>query len=415
MDAVSILLDMGADTSEVPERLILLPRTTKVDFRIQAMKQSNTSWPLCVRDIYQICFHFKETFFVPIPVTARILDMAELWVQSSVMRNDLQVYDESAVRTTYLQSASVAGRDNSPLQKVVFTITSHDQAWDSDPGSTASWIWFESRRLRSGFSKNAVGLHIVHNRHANAEWFTHNVTWSRPESRRDLKSVKPGDQISVVACARFPCWLNFVGETRIDIFTSILRRHYTNKEISEIWDTASKDQLRGSDVIEQPLPKAEGLALRYKSPLGSKLRILAAEYGTLEVSELVAELLVDNQLKLEPDVYDRFFSDPWIGVVKSLTILFTFDDDEPQLLITAQNQGSVSINSDMGKRKLGSIPPPNGAAVHIIAIIYGTTEIKDETIYKNMYTAIAQKQDFAVTNEALGGDTWLGNAKSCVV
>lgn len=115
MEAALTLLDLGVNIKEIPESLILLPRTTALDDRILAMQHRAAPWPLSTREIYQTCFQFKERLFLPIPVTARILDMAELWVQSSVTRNDVQVYDTSTLRKTYLQSAPIIGRITNPV------------------------------------------------------------------------------------------------------------------------------------------------------------------------------------------------------------------------------------------------------------------------------------------------------------
>lgn len=421
MEAASVLLDMGANTEKVPESLILLPRTTTLDNRIQAMKPADTPWPLGARDIYQLCFHFKEVLFVPIPITARIIDMAELWVQSSVTRADEQVYDMHSVQRTYLRSAAILGRNTGPLQRITYTITSHDQGFDSNKEEEqGNWTWFESQRLSGeDFKKVQPWISepmITHNRHANPEWYTQHITQSGSELQ-GWDRVKPGDRISVVACAFFPAWRNFVSNMRIDVFTSVLRRHYTRNEISEIWDTPCERYLHESDTFEKAVSKPERPLLEYMSSSRSRLQILAATFCDFDVTNIVAELVMDG-LSLELDTnsleeYCGFWR--WLPKTFSLLYQFSNSDEGPQLLITTQPPGTVSIESSTAGLKAGSIPKPLGAAVHILAIVYGKTEITAEDVYERMYTAIAQDQAFMVSNDNLGGDNWVDIQKSCAV
>jgi len=424
MEVVSILLDSGADTRVIPESLILLPRGVKLDDRLLTLKPTNTPWPLCDRDIYQICFHFKETYLIPIPLTAQILDLAEIWVQSSVMKDDHQVYNESSIRRTYLQSAPIMGRKGRTVEKVNFTITSHDQGWDSNPKFEGTWTWFEAEQLTDRISAR-VPWPLVHNRHANREWHTHCVTWSRADGLRDLDIFKPGDCIAVNAYARFRGWENFVCQMRIDVFTSLLRRRYTRDEISEIWDPTQKahrhiNERLGHASATPFIP--QDLTLRYRGAGSSSLKILAADYGTQDVTTVLKEMVADSQfaddqrLELDTNILDEHFSDPWLGVLKSLSFLYQYGEDVLYLCITAQGRGTVLIEPDhVSGWETTSVQTPLSARERILAIVYGDKELTDPALYEEIYAAIHQKRDFLVSNETLGGDPRFGLYKSCVV
>jgi len=406
MEAASVLLDMGANTEGVTKSLILLPRTTELDHGIQEMKPTDSPWPLCSKDIYQICLHFKGKFFLPIPVTARIFDMAGLCVQSSVIRHDVQEYEHST--GTYLRSAPIVGRELSPVQKIAFSITSHDQGFDSNKVYSGNWTWFESRRLPRGNSKRGVkwpvDCHIKSNRHAVFWWHLHQITWFDSETFRNWQQVKPGDRISILASARFPAWRNFVGNARIDIFTSILRCHYTENEVFEIWDTTRAKYLRRSNTFKHAMPKPEPPVLLHMLSDHSRLQILSAEYGTSDVTRRVTELVINNQsLELDTDVLNEYFGDTWPNVQKNFTCLYRFNSEEPRLCITAENRGALYIDTDVDGSKAGLIPKPIGAVVHILAIVYGTREVTSTLIYEKMYTAIAQEKSILINNENLGG------------
>ncbi|MCJ1350465.1 MAG: hypothetical protein MMC33_000446 [Icmadophila ericetorum] len=414
MEAVTTLLDARADRNEVPKSAILLPRATDLDLRIEAFPTPEKSRPLRIRDIYQICFHFKKRHFLPIPVTALILDMAELWVQSTVFRDGIQLYDESVLQKSYLRTAPLVGRDEDPLQKIVYTINSRDQGWASEPPSSGNWTWFEHVLLRGRNTKVVSRSPILWNRRANREWCTHHIVLHRSDLRRYGRAAKPGDQISVDACASFRGWVNCVKDMRIDTFTSILRHHYNQSEISEIWDTAFHDQLQRSNILQKDMPEPGQLARRLRRSMNPNIRVIAAEYGTLDVTEPLSDLLTNrSRFELDTNAFDAYFSDPWPWVVKSFSMLYTLNGGEIHLLVTAQGNETVSLDSNM--RKLAPVPQSDNALTHILAILYGMTEIKDEAVYKKMYATLAGKHHFLVNNEALGGDTWPNTAKTCVV
>ena len=411
MDAASALLDMGANPQQVPESLLLLPRTTTLDSRIQALKPTGTPWPLSVRDVFQICFRVREKYFLPIPVTARIFDMAEIWVRSSVTKSNLETYDQNTVRKTYLRSAPIIGRNTQPVQKITFTITSHDQGYATVNGSHT---WFEGCQLASGGSRKVLSWPIVYNRPANPKWHTYRITWSRPE-HEFLKVVKSGDRISVIACALYQAWVNYVKDMRIDIYTSILRRHYSREELSDIWNIPFDESGQGTELFEKTAPKSILPTAGTQVSKRPKVRILSADYGTVDVTRILSDLVIDDQfLQLDTNSLDTHFTDTFPGAGKALTIIYQFNDGEPQVFLTTQNRGPLFLDLATAGWKITSFAKPPGATVQILAVFYGDKFIRKEAVYRSMYTAIAQKEELLVSNEFLG-HTWRGNRKACVV
>ena len=236
-DAVSALLDMGAKIDIIPESLISLPRTTPLDPRILEVKPMSHPWPMAVKDVYQICYRLREkysrTIPLTIPIIARIFDMAELWVQSSVIRDDEQMYDRYSNRHKYLQSAPLVGRNVQPVQKITFTITSHDQGYTT-VSQNENYTWFEGRKLSTQDKRKDFDWPIIYKRLANSEWHTHRITWSPAEGHQHLIIMRPGDYMAVLVYARYAGWENYVREVRIDVFTSVLRLHYSPDELFDI-------------------------------------------------------------------------------------------------------------------------------------------------------------------------------------
>jgi ankyrin repeat protein len=421
MEAVKALLDMGADVNEIPEHLLLLPRAVDLDPRVKASKPQDFPWPLSPRDVYQICFHFRQFHSLSIPLIAKILDMAELWIKSSVIRNDQQIVNTERREFPYLTSPEIVGREDSPVQKIDIAIKSHDQGFDDSGGASGNWTWFEIRPLRKSGKKQLMSMlpqpGSVFNRLANWQWHTHKVTWSLPQpSFRKWTTLKPGDRIEIVPRAMFPGWTNFVGGMHINIYTSLLRRYYSQDEISEIWGMETAWDNVYTDYVRRA-PYANNRPLRrLRHQIRAGLRILAGEYGGTEVSEILARKIdrVDQSLTLDTDVL-AFLPDTWYGVVKSLSAIFQYENNDIQLLNTAQYMGTVKLGPNAPRMPVSLPQRSRGSDLSIIAIVYGSTEIFDEYVYKGILVAIAQRQPYLVTNDNMGGDPWPNTEKSCAV
>ena len=402
--AASVLLDLGAGVQQIPQSLVLLPRTVPLDDRIAAVKPNNIPWPLSERDILQICYRLRDKYGFTIPVVARMFDMAEIWVQSSVIRNDEQEYDEHTLRNVYIESAPIRGRLRQPVQRVRFTITSHDQGYSTVEGSHT---WFEVGQASKGASTKAINWPLVHNRAANWEWKTHQITWNTSD-REVLRLFRPEDRISVVARAEFPAWVNYVKDIRIDVYTSILRRHYIESELADLYA-----QLETTP--ESKIQKAKLQNIIIHPPKRSELRILSADYGTRDVTPILSDLVIDNRfLQLNTNGLDIHFTDTFRGTGKALTFIYQVDDSDPVVFLTTQNRGPLIVDLTTMGWKTAEFPKPADAAIHILAVFYGDRLIKKENVYREIYRVKAEGGEILVNNKNFV-DTWHGNRKACVV
>ena len=48
-------------------------------------------------------------------------------------------------------------------------------------------------------------------------------------------------------------------------------------------------------------------------------------------------------------------------------------------------------------------------------IVYGNKEVRDQTVYTNMYGALVKNQGYKVDNDSMGGDTLPGTVKVATV
>ena len=421
MEAVSALLDNRV-TANVPKSLILLPRTTKLDNRLASTGGTSQ---VSIRDIYHIAFHFKEIYYLPIPLTARILDFAELWVQSSTIRDEGKSYsaydrDDIPTHRIFLRSAPIIGH---AVQKVAFTIQSHDQGFCDDRGR-GSWTWFECWRQAHGDTTVSFpwpnDAAIAYNGVADWSWQTHRVTWLNSDNRDGWKALQAGDRICVLARARFAGWVNYVHYMRIDVHTSILRHNFTKAEKLEIWENFEK--YISPDGFHPNPDRLEIVAIPHRPLERSRLQILAAEYGTLDVTDTIRELVIDNHsLQLDRSLLSQHFTNPWPITPASeivqctLTFIYQFGDDDPQLFMTWDGIGTFVIEPGVSGSKIGWATKPPESRELILAIIWGNKEYKSQRIYDIFNKAIAEKVDLLVNCELFDDDPWYNNAKGCTL
>ncbi|MCJ1465745.1 hypothetical protein MMC07_004364 [Pseudocyphellaria aurata] len=142
-----------------------------------------------------------------------------------------------------LRTPPLTARSVSLLRKVVFTMRSHDQGWSSYPTNHGTyentWTWFDAAvetksveavqeahgdidSLVAGMPKpldspNVRRRHrIQSNRHAVKEAENYRITIDR--GQEPLDDLKVGDQIMLIACARYPGWVNTIEAAGIEIW-----------------------------------------------------------------------------------------------------------------------------------------------------------------------------------------------------
>ena len=423
MEAVSVLIDKGANIDEVTQELLLLPRTTELDSRLEA-RLSESARPFSIRDIFHVAYHFREIEGLPIPVIARIFDFAELWAQSSTMRDEgdnYQPYDRDDIlaHRIFLRSAPVVGR---VIQRVHFTITAHDQGYCNNRADGV-WTWFECWRLARGDATVSLpwpnSPAIVYN-NIIWDWETYRVTWLRSDGRDGWEAIRAGDRICVLAQAAFPGWVNYVHDIRMDVYTSILRHTYKPDEARELGDDWVRYVYQNS-IFQPPvlhIKRPETLTLTHRPSERSRLQILAAEYGALDVTDILRELVIDNHtLRLDRNVLTEYFTNPYPEAAgRELTFIYQFGDDDPQLLITWDALGVLLVEPGTTTSKAGWGPKHPNCQEHILAIIWGIKEFKKMNIYETFYRAIIEKKQLLINHDLFDGeDPWYNYSKTCII
>lgn len=129
--------------------------------------------------------------------------------------------DSAEESKTLLRTPPLTERSARLLRQVVFTIRSNDQGWSSyhkDHGTFEnSWTWFDA----AVESQNADSLHmrwhrLQSNKHAVRKSESYTILLLRGEGILD--DLKVGDQILLVACARYSGWVNNIKAAGIEMW-----------------------------------------------------------------------------------------------------------------------------------------------------------------------------------------------------
>lgn len=217
------------------------------------------------KDQFRAYFYIKAAFKQQLApyLISYILDLAEYWIVNTTERSEYTVITECEFNNTaYLRSAPITGNPESPVRRIEFNITSHDQGWCDNESSEASysgsWTWFEAsgesaKPINDEISQLA-GPEIVSNVRASSTWKRHQVSWPEslvrvfdcgdhdehqdrevaqfylnpvdnpPVLLRWIRGIRPSDRVCVNPRARFPGWENHIRRAEVTIYTSCLLR-----------------------------------------------------------------------------------------------------------------------------------------------------------------------------------------------
>ncbi|KAF7506293.1 hypothetical protein GJ744_011866 [Endocarpon pusillum] len=150
------------------------------------------------------------------------------------------------------------------------------------------------------------------------------------------------------------------------------------------------------------------------------LVILSAFYGPKDVTTALQKLVDASTQSLtltnKPGDYNKFFTDTWPGVQKSLSGVYQYTGSNPQAFVSAEASDPVSIHPSTTNVTTGTFPPPSGVSgVKILAIIYGRYVVGSHALYNNLYPIVKDGKTFNVGNGEVGADTWYGVVKTLAV
>ncbi|KAG9531377.1 glycoside hydrolase family 128 protein, partial [Aureobasidium melanogenum] len=110
-------------------------------------------------------------------------------------------------------------------------------------------------------------------------------------------------------------------------------------------------------------------------------------------------------------------SDPWYGVVKTISILYSDASNNTYVFSSAEQTGTYTISSSSipSAAKTPSIAPVDGSTINIVGIVWGAQQIKTQSVWDRIYYQQATKWGFQINTGLFGVDGFWGHAKVGVV
>ncbi|KAI5834820.1 hypothetical protein K523DRAFT_412089 [Schizophyllum commune Tattone D] len=146
-----------------------------------------------LRDVYDVLFRLGIS---EASVILDILDLAGFWLCSTTARSEyLRVMDTNLVYVA-VQTPSA------PIRAVTFITESHDQGWSS----------YGPNHIPELLVLANVHASDVRRRHVNTG------ECRDPELQEWLASLDAGDELRLIACSRYPGWVNHVYEAEVRVY-----------------------------------------------------------------------------------------------------------------------------------------------------------------------------------------------------
>ncbi|KAM0084815.1 hypothetical protein ACKRZS_002996 [Fusarium odoratissimum] len=166
-------------------------------------------------------------------------------------------------------------------------------------------------------------------------------------------------------------------------------------------------------------------ALQRPPPAGEEVELLGATFGGINVTKLAISLYSRGTSIEVPGVV-RDFSDPWMNVEKTYTMLYRVGSEHRVFAskeYAAQESFIYTFRKDFGKSTAGSshhnrVTPrqaPNDCPIEILAVIWGPEKRDQQSVIDYVYRCVNNAPGIVWSNEKLGGDSWPHTQKTGVI
>jgi len=137
-----------------------------------------------------------------------------------------------------------------------------------------------------------------------------------------------------------------------------------------------------------------------------QLIILVAAYGPMDFTDIARGRISNNSLTIEAS--NNVFGDPWIGIQKSLVIIYQYGNSKP-VVATAREGSQITIVPAEENHQPWSVSP-SGGELTILGAAYGLADVTNQ-----ITSQINENQLNFVSNDATLKDSWYGIQKTFVM
>lgn len=237
--AIKALLDNGADPMQVPSNTANLENTFHLHPRLHATKHASIpqDTPPGTFHLVKAMRSFVPTKFLPIPLIARILELAEYRDIATITRRDpgICVTGQLTGDMPFLLSPPITSSNSLPVRDLALSArTKRQQLAGHDMEKT--WCWMRTDKV-DGAGHTATWHPDPIWRWNYKPWRDETVkySWRRDRDRRYLALLREGNRVVITPVAMFPAWFAFVEWATIRMDVAVLRERVGSKERERLW------------------------------------------------------------------------------------------------------------------------------------------------------------------------------------
>lgn len=209
--------------------------------------------------------------------------------------------------------------------------------------------------------------------------------------------------LSVLGATYGPADVTGTVKKHVDVLTQSLDFKVNNATFGNPWNRRKAFvallQYDGQVPFMQIAQENDQFVCKYSPPV----KILGASWGVTDVSNIVVEKAARGRVVI--DANTKVLGDGWVGVDKTLVVIYQYLDQVPQIAIAKEyHKLTIEYNSSVPQYRA----PVNPRELNVLRAAYGPADVtaKVRSLVKN------QALKKFTPNNATFGDTWRGTDKS---
>ncbi|CAD0114765.1 unnamed protein product [Aureobasidium uvarum] len=194
----------------------------------------------------------------------------------------------------------------------------------------------------------------------------------------------------------------------------------TSASTSSLTSSSSKSSAVSSILSSSSSTKSVPVATQTASEAAG-ITILSAYFADKDVTTAATAAFVQNgNLVINTYTLTSALSlqqDPWWGVVKTLSVLYSDAANYTHIFSEAEQSGMYTVNASAipSSAQTPSIAASYGASVDVVGVVWGKQQIKTASVFGRIYYQQATKWGFEMSTQLFGVDGLWGNEKVGIV
>ncbi|KAI4723132.1 hypothetical protein E4T48_00386 [Aureobasidium sp. EXF-10727] len=226
--------------------------------------------------------------------------------------------------------------------------------------------------------------------------------------------------VSSTASTAVPSAVSSSSESAISVTASTYTSsRTTSASTSSLTSSSSKSSAVSSTLSSSSSTKSVAATQTASQTAG--ITILSAYFADKDVTAAASAAFVQNgNLVINTYTLTSALSlqqDPWWGVVKTLSILYSDAANHTYIFSEAEQSGTYTINASAipSSAQTPSIAASYGASINVVAVVWGKQQVKTASVFGSIYYQQATKWGFQIATRLFGVDGFFGHEKVGIV